>query len=101
VSEYFDYSEGSPDWFIKMAKECHEKMMEIDMKNKNKKYSGDTSDTAILDDLVDMLRINRGADWDENDPQVEFEELLGYIKRQRTREASKAEGHFVLPLKGL
>jgi hypothetical protein len=52
-------------------------------------YNNDTSDTGILNDLVDMFEINQKADWDENDPQVEFEELLGYVKRQRVRETSK------------
>ena len=51
--------------------------------------TGDTSDTGILNDLVDMFEINQTADWDENDPQVEFRELLEYVKRQRVRETSK------------
>ena len=52
-------------------------------------YNNDTSDTGILNDLVDMFEINQTADWDENDPQVEFGELLEYVKRQRVRETSK------------
>ena len=40
-------------------------------------------DTVIVNDLVDMFKVNRYCNWSESDPQVEFQELIDYVKRQR------------------
>jgi hypothetical protein len=42
------------------------------------------NDTVILNDLIDMFRTNTQSDWSENDPQVEFQELINHVERQRS-----------------
>tara|TARA_R100000808_G_scaffold2016_3_gene8557 strand:+ start:10906 stop:11082 length:177 start_codon:yes stop_codon:yes gene_type:complete len=42
------------------------------------------NDTVILNDLIEMFRINIQSDWAENDPRAEFQELIDYVERQRS-----------------
>ncbi len=41
------------------------------------------TDTEILDTILSMLRSNVDACWESSNPNVEFENLVGYIEFYR------------------